>query len=236
MKMNKTAIILGSLYLLASTNMAHAHSVLYNVTGVFDEPASAQTGNTTFAGTFNWNAETSTLTDFQGTMNAAMWPNATGGAVPDYTLNNQLAFDYDAATGTVVASVFTTTSTDMFFGGGFETNATSLRLGALNGLDGFTPNENTYFTMGFNANTMSGILDEMVYGDCAPTGLMGPLLTGDTCMTGFSQEKFGNAGSMGGFAVSLDIAPVSAVPVPAAVWLFGSGLVGLVGVARRKQI
>ena len=28
---------------------------------------------------------------------------------------------------------------------------------------------------------------------------------------------------------------VSAVPVPAAVWLFGSGLLGLVGVARRKQ-
>ena len=30
-------------------------------------------------------------------------------------------------------------------------------------------------------------------------------------------------------------ADVSAVPVPAAVWLFGSGLVGLVGVARRKK-
>ncbi len=28
---------------------------------------------------------------------------------------------------------------------------------------------------------------------------------------------------------------VSAVPVPAAVWLFGSGLLGLVGVARRRQ-
>ncbi|RDH85023.1 MAG: hypothetical protein DIZ80_03135 [endosymbiont of Galathealinum brachiosum] len=28
---------------------------------------------------------------------------------------------------------------------------------------------------------------------------------------------------------------VSAVPVPAAVWLFGSGLVGLIGVARRKK-
>ena len=29
--------------------------------------------------------------------------------------------------------------------------------------------------------------------------------------------------------------PVAAVPVPAAVWLFGSGLLGLVGVARRKK-
>jgi hypothetical protein len=29
--------------------------------------------------------------------------------------------------------------------------------------------------------------------------------------------------------------PVSSVPVPAAVWLFGSGLLGLVGVARRKK-
>ena len=28
---------------------------------------------------------------------------------------------------------------------------------------------------------------------------------------------------------------VSAVPVPAAVWLFGSGLMGLLGLARRKR-
>jgi len=31
------------------------------------------------------------------------------------------------------------------------------------------------------------------------------------------------------------VMPVSSVPVPAAVWLFGSGLIGLAGVARRKQ-
>ncbi len=231
MKISKITITLGSLYLIASANTAHA--ALFNVTGVFNEPATL-TGNTTFVGSFDWDAATSTLSDFQGTMNAAMYPSATAAAVPDFVLNNQLAFDFNAATGTVIASVFTTPSTDVFFGGGFETNATSLKLGALNGLDGFAANENTYFTMGFNANTMEGILDEMAYGACAPTGLMGPLLTGDTCMTGFSQERFGNAGSMGGFAVSLDISPVSAVPVPAAVWLFGSGLVGLVGMARRK--
>jgi hypothetical protein len=29
--------------------------------------------------------------------------------------------------------------------------------------------------------------------------------------------------------------PPSEIPVPAAVWLFGSGLLGLVGVARRKK-
>jgi hypothetical protein len=28
---------------------------------------------------------------------------------------------------------------------------------------------------------------------------------------------------------------VSSVPVPAAVWLFGSGLLGLIGIARRKK-
>jgi len=28
----------------------------------------------------------------------------------------------------------------------------------------------------------------------------------------------------------------SAIPVPAAVWLFGSGLIGLIGVARRKKV
>lgn len=34
---------------------------------------------------------------------------------------------------------------------------------------------------------------------------------------------------------TLTLAAPSAVPVPAAVWLFGSGLLGLVGVARRKK-
>ena len=36
----------------------------------------------------------------------------------------------------------------------------------------------------------------------------------------------------GSYLVAL---PVSAVPIPSAVWLFGSGLLGLVGVVRRKK-
>lgn len=34
---------------------------------------------------------------------------------------------------------------------------------------------------------------------------------------------------------SLSIASISTVPIPSAIWLFGSGLVGLIGVARRKK-
>jgi hypothetical protein len=36
-------------------------------------------------------------------------------------------------------------------------------------------------------------------------------------------------------ASNLDFRVAAAVPVPAAVWLFGSGLLGLVGIARRKK-
>ncbi len=35
---------------------------------------------------------------------------------------------------------------------------------------------------------------------------------------------------------SLTVAPIALVPVPAAVWLFGSGLLGLAGLARRRKI
>jgi hypothetical protein len=43
------------------------------------------------------------------------------------------------------------------------------------------------------------------------------------------QVSFSN---VSGSACTFD---TSAVPVPAAVWLFGSGLIGLVGIARRKK-
>jgi len=46
-------------------------------------------------------------------------------------------------------------------------------------------------------------------------------------------------GAFIGFSANFNLAgadlPPPAVPVPAAVWLFGSGLLGLVGVARRKK-
>jgi hypothetical protein len=46
-------------------------------------------------------------------------------------------------------------------------------------------------------------------------------------------------GPFGGFNANFNAnltgTPDTVIPVPAAVWLFGSGLLGLVGIARRKK-
>jgi probable HAF family extracellular repeat protein len=41
-------------------------------------------------------------------------------------------------------------------------------------------------------------------------------------------------GSYNGQDVAFLMTPISTVPLPAAFWLFGSGLLGLIGIARRK--
>jgi len=46
----------------------------------------------------------------------------------------------------------------------------------------------------------------------------------------------GTDSSSAGGAYDLSISGVSAVPVPAAVWLFGSGLLALAGIARKKRV
>jgi hypothetical protein len=57
------------------------------------------------------------------------------------------------------------------------------------------------------------------------------MMTGGMCMTGHAA-----GGTMAATPASLTISEASPVPVPAAAWLFGSGLIGLVGVARRKKL
>ena len=63
-----------------------------------------------------------------------------------------------------------------------------------------------------------------------------PDMAGDTLSFGFGAVATGTTDNGSGiFYDNLVFAEVSPVPVPAAVWLFGSGLLGLVGVARRHK-
>ena len=60
---------------------------------------------------------------------------------------------------------------------------------------------------------------------------------GDTYMLDYSgHTNLSDPGKDGGvpFLIHLE-GTITAVPIPAAVWLFGSGLLGLVGMARRKE-
>ena len=53
--------------------------------------------------------------------------------------------------------------------------------------------------------------------------------------TPFTSVKLQGATGTNQQSYQLDNMVYSPVPVPAAVWFFGSGLIGLVGVARRKK-
>ncbi len=59
----------------------------------------------------------------------------------------------------------------------------------------------------------------------------------DTICTGgprpYTNDDFTNNG--GNIAALSNVRAFTVVPVPAAVWLFGSGLLGLVGIARRRR-
>ncbi len=62
---------------------------------------------------------------------------------------------------------------------------------------------------------------------------LNPDFTWTFIMSSGSQQSNNKDGSYNAWAVY--DGDVSAVPIPSAVWLFGSGLIGLIGIARRKK-
>ena len=79
-----------------------------------------------------------------------------------------------------------------------------------------------------NFPTDTGIATVTCAVDCA---------VGDTYVLDYAAHvPLGDASGFGGVAYAIHLeGTISAVPVPAAVWLFGSGLLGLAGVARRRK-
>jgi len=59
--------------------------------------------------------------------------------------------------------------------------------------------------------------------------------SGTSATIAFGFAGSGLAGDQPDIYFDITTAPVTTVPVPAAVWLFGSGLLGMIGIARRKK-
>ena len=58
----------------------------------------------------------------------------------------------------------------------------------------------------------------------------------DSAIVSLGANAYSVTFATGANVIEVDVQVVPAVPVPAAVWLFGSGLIGLVGIARRKAL
>lgn len=154
-----------------------------------------------------------------GVANAALITGGVG-ITGSYTLDGATLFTLDTATGTSGDGILGTTV-------GFATGGT-VNNGTLN-IASFTPVVNVLSIANWQLN-MDTLVDETTTGGLwkfTGTGLLVDLngTYEDTAAT------FALSANQTGSSYSLSIA---AVPVPAAVWLFGSGLLGLVGVARRK--
>ena len=110
-------------------------------------------------------------------------------------------------------------------------------------------------SLGVSAVAQGIVFSEFSGGGATPT-FFDFALNGDSSVwTSYEYNTFAGGDVGGGITLALKVgcgavagctadvffdnvsfqADVSAVPVPAAVWLFGSGLLGLVGVARRKK-
>ena len=80
-------------------------------------------------------------------------------------------------------------------------------------------------------------LDMNLYSDYC--GIPGAVCDAEGNFIGADASAPGSAFNVNGELINLEgavIQNLSAVPIPAAVWLFGSGLLGLIGIARRKEL
>lgn len=158
----------------------------------------------------------------------------------NYGLSNPNAashINFNSATSVSGAYFTNTTYAFLAMRDGDDGNATPFVKGPFTDDDFFTLTVNgldasgsTVSTMDISLATGTDIVDSWVWSDMSSLGDV----YGLEFSLWSSDNAFGFINTPAYFAID-DLTTVSAVPVPAAVWLFLSGIVGLVGVARTHK-
>ena len=230
---------------LTFVRVAEAALISYNITESFAEPDF--TYDTVFQGTFTYNTATNTVSGLQGSLSEVMTGDGVNPATETYIqLSNQLVTQ--SVTGGSLVTTFKNTNTNTF-ATSYTKNGVTYTGDGWSAAGGVAVNSKyygygqpgaTYASSGENASATVFIPDnpltalttaqinQLAYADYTDGGAMGSV-----GMTGISSALYGKAGTMGGYPVSEVITAAAPVPIPAALWLLGSGLAGLVGFKKR---
>jgi len=217
----------------ASANAYYGRRTNVGGTMSFDTATGAGTGDMVPFSFFGSGTATASGISFQAVGDGA------GGAGP-LVLGN-LGFTWNGTVGIPTSIVLDGSGFFGAVGGGLTTSDTVAGVGALPATDGFL------FNFGKSSYTLPIGAAPMATTTFNTTTIPGSDIgTNPSGTLPFSDDGIGGspmvAGPFPGFNANFDITSIhvdnidtGVIPVPAAVWLFGSGLLGLVGVARRRK-
>jgi hypothetical protein len=168
----------------------------FQVKATFFEP-DTQPQDTIFTGSFTLNSTTQTVSGLSGSLTESM----TGPPMITVPLSYQLSSVSDGSGGLLVSS-FALNTTNVYSEGGFAANSEGFYYGFPSAKHPGAPGGvgNAFVTIYVNpadptAALTAAQINQLVYGDCYPGGMMG-----DTCMTGYRGR-----GTMGGYPVAQTI-------------------------------
>jgi len=214
--MNTVIKSIAAITLLTGSHLAQA--AIYNI-------------NTVMTGSSGFNASL-----FHDATGASAMSGATLANIPDVSV---LSGTYDDISGAFNATMnistggsFTLSGTGLLFTGGTLANNSQMSISFTNP-SGALVDDEIGFLPGY---ICCGLTDQDPNSFVADTNGMVMTLWGANfgggIFNGSYDDSAGNRLATYGMDLRLNLTPV---PVPAAAWLFGSGIVGLIGLARRKH-